>query len=281
MLGDFFATHIAEAVVSRDSAKVSTVKKIWSKHVCSGSELRKEMRLFKAVAGKRLSNKQVAYDLLCKVKKTACDLNKEKLEREKTALIREVVSTLGESFFHLGIKNYQELASIQILLNYCTSNTLRESVINPAMAELEDKVLGFMTEIQVDSDDGRSLDEVLAQTEKDVDGLIVNIMREKMNKKFSPKLNENQKTILQQYVFDGDDNSEQLKKTLTTLREDTLHLITEELASKKPSKTEKDKLMEIEGLLKEDYKNVSSLDETSIAFYMTVSKLYDELKDEK
>jgi len=277
MLRDFFATYIAESVVSKNNAKVSAAKKVWKRHVRLGSELRKEMRLFEALHGKRIKSKQVAYDLLSKVKKAANNLNREELDREKTALIRDINQTLGESFFRQQVKDYTEQASIQILMNYCSSNTLKEGVINPAMTEIEDRILSYMTSVADAPKDGRQLNEVLKQSEKEADGLVVNIMREKMNKKFSPRLTDDQKTILQQYVFDAD--TKKLKETLTVLRDDTLRLITEELNGK-IDKTNREKLENIRGLLENDYKDISNLSETTVTFYMTVSKLNDELKDD-
>lgn len=266
--------------MSRDFGKVTTAKKLWNKHVKPGSELQKEMSFFKALEGS-FSSKHVAYAMLQEVKKCSKKLNKEKLEAEKTALIREVNSTFKSGgFFDKPIKKYTELASVQVLLNYCSSTVIREGVINPAMAEIEDKILTSMISPTENTSETPkcSLNEVLALTEDDVDGLVVNIMREKMNKKFAPKLTEDQKVILKQHVF-GDDPSK-LTETLTRLRNETIGLINEELSESNKKEPERTKLTEILGLLKEDYHDVSKTDDTTVTFYMTISKLNDELKEE-
>lgn len=277
MLSEFFAMQIADFIVSRNYNKVAVTKKLWNKYVHSGTELQKEMALFDAIRSKTFKNKQVAYDLLSKVKLAAKKLNQEKLDREKTSLIREAKNMFGDEFFNKSINSYTQLASIQILLNHCSSKNLFEGVINPAMAELEDKILGFM---MVERQEPKyDLDEILGMTEEDVDGLVVNIMREKVDKKFSPRLTEDQKKILQQFVFDDDKSN--LKETLENLRDETLGLIKEELIVKNPPKLERDKLNNIHELLQKDYHDVSNLNETMVEFYMTVSKLNDELKDEE
>ncbi len=282
MVSEFFAMYIAEAVVSRKYGTADVAKKLLKKHACPGSELAKEMHLFEAVLGRHFESKALAYDMLSKVKQSARTLKREKLDREKTALIREIVSTFDSgAFFGKDVKNYTQQASLQILLNYCSSKTFRESVINPAMAELEDKVLSHMcapTNAEVAGAQQRTLAETMEMTQGEVDGLVVSIMREKMNKKYGPRLTDDQKTILQEFVFGND--VDRLKKTLSSLRDDTLHLITEELADK-PTAPERDRLTEIEGLLKEDFSDISVLDDDTITFYMTVSKLNEELKDEK
>lgn len=276
MIGEFFSKLIAESVVSKEFDKVEKAKTIWSKYVCKGTELQKEMQLFQIVNEKQFENKQVAYELLSQVKKAASKINKEKLEREKTSLIREVNDCFGSEFFNKEVVNYTSLASIQILLNYCTGGYLKEGVINPAIAEIEDKIINYMCRNKA-PENLKSLEEIFNMTNEEVDGLVVNIMREKMNKKFAPRLTEGQQIILQQFVFEG--SNKKLSETLEALRNDTLHLINEEL-SNHPPKAERDKLTEIEKLLREDYHNVSEINDTLVTFYMTVSKLNDELKDE-
>jgi hypothetical protein len=110
-------------------------------------------------------------------------------------------------------------------------------------------------------------------TKNDIDGMVIKIMTEKINKKFED-LSEEQKTILRQFVF-GDDKIK-LTQTLRLLNEETKMLIDREVSVKKSKK-----LTEIRQLLEEDFKNVSDPDEQCITFYMTVSKLHEELKDEE
>lgn len=279
MLNEFFSMFIADALVSRRYDKISAVNGIWKKHVFPGSEIQKEMQLFEAIFNKSYSSKEVAFDLLSKVKKIARKLNSEKLEREKTSLIREVNQSFdSQGFFDRQIKNYTELASFQILINYYSSKRLNENVINPAIAEIEDKLISFMTRenvIQEVKEDG--IKKVMSLTESEVDGLVINIMKEKLNNKFAPRLTENQKSILKQYVFDSHDES--LKETLNNLRDETLGLIEEELKRKDISNSGREKLSMTKEMLQEDYKNTSSINEDFVVFYMTVSKLNEELKD--
>jgi len=272
--------YIAKSVVSREYNKVAAAKRLWNKHVKKGSELQKEMQLFCALNERKFSNEQIAYDLMRQVKKACAALKPQRLGQEKTAFIREANQTFcNEGFFDHQIKDYADLASIQILLNYCSSGALKEGVINPAITELEDRILKHMTKKSEAANPSMTdLNEILELKESDVDCLVVNLMKEKMDKKFVPRLTEDQQTIVQQFVFEN--SQENLKQTLEKLRDETTQLISEELKSnKKHTKVEKDKLLEIASLLKEDYHDVSSVDDTHVTFYMTVSKLNDELKE--
>jgi hypothetical protein len=279
MLSEFFAQYIAKSVVSRKYNKVASAKQVWNSHVKKGSELQKEMQLFSALHERKFSSEKVAHDLLKQVKTAATSLKTERLNKEKTSLLREVQSKFGDdSFFTAQVTDYTDLASIQILLNHCSSVGLKEGVINPAITEIEDRVLKHMLKTKEQETPQKDLNELLSLKESEVDGLVINVMKEKMNKKFLPQLTDDQKTIVQQFVFENSHTA--LKKTLKGLRDETLGLISEELKGR-ASKVDKEKLTKIQSLLKEDYNDVEDINDTTVTFYMTVSKLNDELKDEK
>jgi hypothetical protein len=142
-------------------------------------------------------------------------------------------------------------------------------------AQLEDKLIQFLT--------GRTDDQpkttVLEMTNQDVDGLVVNLMTEKLNKKYSAVLNENQKRILQLYVFSKDDQEAKttLVKLLEEMRQKVLAGISRTVATDKEAKSVEPKLLEVRAMLQEDYRDTSKLDDQMVTFYMTVSKLEEEL----
>ena len=280
MLPEFFAQYIAKNVVSKSHGKIDLAKSLWKKYTKNGTELRKEMQLFEAIRGREYSNKEIAYDLLKQIRGFAnTSLDYKKLEIEKTSLIREVNTSLEPQgdFFDKEVKDYADMATIQILINNYANKTLTEGVINPAVAELEDRVLRFMCrQKEVVEYPKKAMD----MTDGDINGLVVKIMREKLNKKFSATLTEGQKGIVQQYVFGKAPST--LPQTLESLRTETLGLISEELGrAPAVSDKQKTKLEDIKGLLEEEYRDTSLINDTTIAFYMTISKLNEELKDKE
>jgi len=278
LLAEFFARHMAECTVSWKHDSLKSAKELWGKYVQPGTEIQKEMELFKVLYETKLANREIGMDLLKQVRSHAQKINFAALEEEKTELIREVQQKLkNPKFFDAPVEDYTTLATIQILLSsWIEKPILSEGVINPAISELQDQVL---THLLREEKEPKLNPDCLKMTESDINGLVVNIMTEKMNEKFGVVLSENQKDILRQFSFGTDKKF--LTKTLESLRENSLGLIDREITTKNLAKPERQKLVEIKKLLEEEYNDVSNPDEACITFYMTVSQLNDELKDEE
>jgi hypothetical protein len=145
LLAEFFAQHMAECLVSKKHNKVGIAKNIWDKHVKKGTELQKEIQLFRALYETKLRNEEIALELLKNARKNAKQINSEKLEKEKTELIQEIQKEIRDPrFFNKSIEDYTTYATIQILLNSWIEKPLTEGVINPAITELQDLVLSHI-----------------------------------------------------------------------------------------------------------------------------------------
>lgn len=118
-------------------------------------------------------------------------------------------------------------------------------------------------------------------SETEVDGLVVNLMTEKLNKKFSSSLNIEQKKLLQLYVFskDSPESKVALVEKLEGLRKRASSSIENALSRDEQAKKVGNKLKEIQGMLQEDYRDTSNPDDKLVTFYMTVSKLEEELNN--
>jgi hypothetical protein len=294
MIGDFFSAYIAENVVNKNYNNIVSAREIWNKFANPKTELYKEIQLHENIRNCNLKNESVIDVFVSLIKRKAVSsIDVKKLDEEKTCLIRAINENLkDEKFFFRPIKNYTELATIQVWLNLCSSRkTLTEGFVNPAYSELEDIVYEIIKSKKLYENSSNNpsltkekLNEVLSLGEGDVDRLVVNIMREKFNKKLNEQFNDYQKSILQQYVFSTEHEPKKLLNTLSLLREETISLIEKEMAeNKRVSKSEKDKHGEILAVLKEETENAKkplySIDDNKIAFYMSVSKLNDELKE--
>jgi hypothetical protein len=275
LLVEFFAQHMAECMATWKHDRIKSVKDIWKKHVKNDSEIQKEIQLFKTLYETKLQNEEVALDLLKLARENAQQIDSNVLEQEKTELIRDIQKEIKDpNFFNKSIDDYQIHATIQILLNSWIEKPLTEGVINPALSELQDRVLTHMLKKSDEkATSSSSSSDFLTMTENDIDHMVVGIMNEKLNKKFDDLLSEEQKTILRQFVFGND--KETLANTLKTLNEETNLLIDKENSIKKS-----EKLIEIKRMLEDDFKDVSEPDEQCIMFYMTVSKLHEELGEE-
>lgn len=268
MLREFFSKYFADCIVNDREDKIRAAKTIWKKYVHEGTEIYKEMTLSKALLETRFDNKEVAHKFMTKIAATAKTIDKPALELEKTAFIREVNNTIGSDIFNRNLEDYTALASVHVML----SEWVEPGAAGEHAFRIEDKVLNFLCESKpVQKTD-------LFKNDGDaVDALVVNIMHQKLNEKYSSMLTTDQKKILQQFVFAK--NQEGLQETLKNLQEETITLIEREL-TKKVSYNDVKELKKVKTLLTEDYKDVSEINDTNIIFYMTISKLNDDLKDE-
>jgi hypothetical protein len=277
LLNEFFARYMAKAIIEKRDGDLAKAKELFTKHFHQGTDLHRELKMFNALFETKLVSRNAAVSLMDQVKQ-GCKLQSQaKVDLEKSALLHEINVHLGDpSFFDQEISGYRDYATIQVLMNYWRGGLLTEHLSEAA--QLEDKLIQLLTSKSTVQENK----EVLQMTNQDVDGLVVNIMTEKLNKKFSSALNETQKKILQLYVFSKDDSS--MKNTLVEflegLRQKTLTEIHRALETSTDAKKVEGKLQEVRTMLQEDYRDTAKLDDQMVTFYMTVSKLEEELVNE-
>lgn len=264
---------MAKAIIEKRDSDLAKAKELFTKHFHKGTDLHRELKMFTALFETRLTSKDAAVSLIEQVK-SACKLQSQaKIDLEKSALLHEINVYLGDpNFFNQDINEYRDYATIQVLMNYWRSSIINENFSEAA--QLEDRLIEHLT-TKVTNNVKKN---VLEMTDQDVDGLVVNIMTEKLNKRFSG-LNENQKKILQLYVFSQEDQATKttLVSLLENLRQKTIDEIQIALSKDPDAKKVTGKLQEIKAMLLEDYKDTNNLDDKLITFYMTVSKLEEEL----
>lgn len=281
LLNEFFARHIANLLVSQKHDAIDKATKLYGKYFTGETEIAKEWKLFQALYTTNVTSKEVATNLVERVR-GICEKNTnvvKKLEEEKTRLIHEINNTLGDKeFFARSVPDYKVQATIQVLLNNWREMRLTESLSE--MALLEDSLLEHLTR-QKTVPQGNAA--YLEMTNEEIDSLVVNIMSEKFNGKFSQELSPEQRTIIESYVFaQQGEAKEKLESMLEGVRTRTLKLVEGTLASKKAGDEQigdplMKKLIGIKNLLMNEYKDTSRLSDETVTFYMTLTKLEKEL----
>ena len=274
LLNEFFARYMAKAIVEKRFSDVERAKELFSKHFHKGTDLHRELKMFEALRSTNIVSKSVATSLIEQVK-SSCKLQSQaKLDLEKSAFLHEVNLYLNDpKFFDQDIPEYRDFATIQVLLNHWRGGLLTENISEAA--QLEDKVFVRMISKPVVTE----RQDALSMTNKDVDGLVVSLMTEKLNKKFTTELNENQKRILQLYVFSKEDSDTKgrLIDLLEGMRTSALSNIQRAMEHDPDAQNVSGKLKSIQTMLQEDYRDTTKLDDKMVTFYMTVSKLEEEL----
>jgi len=116
------------------------------------------------------------------------------------------------------------------------------------------------------------------QVDPDADRLVVKIMSEKLNRKYSQSLSEDQRNLVKAYVLPGKKSN--VKNQIEKIREDTVTLIDSYVEENKDSeKFLSAKLIDVkEKILKED---LDSIDDQVVARFMEVSRLKREIEEKE
>lgn len=283
LIFEFFARYIGRAIVENKDLEIKKAKTILNKHFNKGTDLHREFHLFKALFETRLQNKESALKLIDRVKSQVKLQSQPRLDLEKTGLIHEINQNLNsDTFFNQNIKDYKTYATIQILLNEWRNKDLNESHRLSSTVELEDVILSHLTQPQPSASSTKTSNIQEMKTEE-IDGLVVNIMTDKLNQKFSEVLNEEQKEIIRLYTFIDDDDTSRLSlvKRLQGMKEDfsllckTASSITE--GSRVINSNTKNKLFEVKSLLEQEFSNFTELNDDTITFYLGLSSLKTEI----
>lgn len=281
LISEFFARYMAKAIIERRDGDLTKAREIFRKHFHKGTDLHRELKLFEALYDTKVANKETAHSMIQQVKE-ACKLqSQQKIDLEKTALLHEVNATLNDAeFFNKEVDDFKTYATVQVLLNHWRGKVVSENISEAA--QLEDRLIQHLTRRESVTENKK----YLSMTNEDIDVLVLNIMTEKLNSKYNSLLTEDQKKILRLFVFSKDNVSarEELSQILEGIRFSTIQLA-DRAAKDTSSDNELDvvtskKLNEVKTLLLTEYKDTKNVTDEMVTFYLSVSKLEKELRDE-
>jgi hypothetical protein len=272
LLSEFFSRYIGEAFLDGRHNDITKAKDIWEKHIHPKSEVFKELQTFNALHESNLQTKEVALNLFHNAKQVCQNQKQATLDTEKDILIKEINEKLNDkSFFDKTVADYKSYASVQVLMNAWRGIGYKGNLTE--LAQLEEVVLNHILKEKINS----SID-ASTFTNNEVDSLVVKIMTEKFNAKYSSLLNETQKQIVKFYVLshNSKENKDNLVKVLQNLKETTLKTIKTPVLIDNFDKSLKNKLSEVISLLENN--DLNNIDDDMITFYMSIAKLKEEME---
>lgn len=275
LLYEFFTRYIGKAILENRDSDIGKAKTLLKKHFNKGTDTYKELKLFKALSESAVTSREQALHLISRVRETVKLQSQARLDLEKTSLIHEVNANLNaDLFFEETIPDYKKLATIQVLLNTWRDETLKEAVSETV--QLEERLVEFMLEKRDTVDQAT---EAASMTTEDVDRLVVNIMTEKVNKRYN-NLNTEQKEIIRLFVFSNTNeySKNQLSESLEKLKRRFLGTVAAHSHEFSTDTVLTNKLNEIRATLQKDYDNTSVITEELVTFYLGLSKLEGEVK---
>ena len=109
--------HISDSLVRGDKPGAQRALNIIERRFNRQTEIYREFRLFNALAKTTVSDTPVAAAILTEAKSAARRLDTNKLDHEKSQLIREINYTIGQDLYSRRIPDYKDYATIQTLIN--------------------------------------------------------------------------------------------------------------------------------------------------------------------
>ena len=256
---------VSEAMVEGDVKRANRVLSLIKRHYQPGTELFKEFRLFRAIMVTSVPSDSLATSIMSEAKRASKSIDLKTLTQQKSALIKDINYNLSESnFYSRRVSEYKTYATVQTLLSEWRNESPDVSVVAKFESELHSHLVKEKTL--------QNLEELKTS---DVNNLVVDIMRKKIEEKFGSHLNESQLALLRDYVF-ADEKSNFLPRlaevkaeALSALVEFEKECQNEIILSQVPH------VRESVAALSED-----TADDETLSRYLTLMKITEELKSE-
>ncbi len=259
--------HITNSIIEGDVSSAKKATKIIEKRFRKETELYKEFRLFNALANSTVSDTHIVASILSEAKRAARNIDSKKLNREKSALLKDINYVINKKdFFYQSIPNYRHLGSIQITLN----EWRKDSPDLKTLIEFEKKIGEHLLESKADKSVETMTEEINAS---DSDKLVFRLMTEKINTKYS-HLSSEEREIISNYVFFSSQNKDYLKTYLNEKRERAIDLL-EDFEDREKNTILIEKVDRVRSTIKK--LDTDAIDDSSIVKFLTVTKLIKEL----
>lgn len=203
------------------SPSLSIIKEFFNKKTALG----KEYELYQTLIRNKFSNELKANVLLEHVLESRKTLNEKQLRKEKYEIIKKIKESYDiDQFFDTKLDNYKLYASIYKLFENDITAT-PEQIVKEKFTIVEHIVSSKSVQ--------KNAETILEQFEtenKDVRLIAYKILVDKFNRKYSSQLDENQKKILKEYIYNASNNPkllEYVKKQVPYLKRELKRFSTE------------------------------------------------------
>tara|TARA_E500000305_G_scaffold77312_1_gene62949 strand:+ start:5127 stop:5942 length:816 start_codon:yes stop_codon:yes gene_type:complete len=259
-LFDALINELTKATINKDDRKKGQIVKVVKEHFKKGTILAKENELYKTLLETDNLDLNTSEKLLFEVKRVRFRLNDEDIFDAQTALINDVNKTLTKETYNAFVPNYRSLASIAQIFN--------EELPVKSRVLLEQKLIDRMC----------GTTPAKEEQVKHVDNIVFKKFAEKFNDEYSQVLSEQQKELINQYIFSFADNGLGLKTYLNEEIGRLKKLIEESMSMTEISSDKEmlDKTKEVASIL-ESYKT-RPIDESMIRELVKIQNLTQELQ---
>jgi hypothetical protein len=271
LLYEFLVRLISTSLVEGDQQKSTQALQTLKRYFSPGTELYKEFRLLHALMKTEVSNTTVAASIIAEAKLASRQHDRDKLDREKSFLIKHINHKLDDgTFWDQPIAEYRMLATVQTLIN---DWRLGDGEAIQRVAQYEDQLTKWLTEARVKP----QVHEELAGTPGE-NRLAFKLMMKKLNEKYGLALTNDQRAILEEYVFmvSADRDTSGLQAKLQELKESALKSLNVYMASTGLNTYMQEKLTETRNAIEAE--TLQEIDDSTITKFMLYMKLIAELE---
>lgn len=270
LIYEFLVRTISKSIIDDDKKKSAVALKILKKHYKPGTELYKEFRLMNALAKTTVSSEHTAASILSEAKIAASSFDAQKLDREKSLLIRNINHMLNdENFYDQHVNEYREFATIQTLINEWRSSHKDLHVV----AKFEDHLMKHLVTEKTQLPDSPLSEDTTGSAR-----LLMKVMTKKLNEKYSGILNEQQKSLIKAYAYStASEDQTSIRMKLQEIKSDLVVLIDGYEVT--ANEYLKNKLQETKSTLLSE--NLEIVDDSTVTRFMLYSKLRDELESKE
>jgi len=189
--------ELTSSIVKNNKNKQTKIVSIVKEHFKEGTELNKELNLYKSIYETKDIEKNIAEKIVTQVKEKYSELNKKAVFLEQSALINKINKTLSRKLFTNFVPNYKSIASVYSIFQ--DALPVKDRVL------LEENIIQQMSQSC----------EAPVEQQVPVDNIVYNTFVSKFNEEYSGTLNENQKRLLNKYIASFSDNGIELKYYLS------------------------------------------------------------------
>ena len=257
--------YISKNLIEGNNEEAQKAVDIMKRNFASNTELYKEFRLFNAMIKTTVPTQSIANRIVEEARKGAVSHNAARLDMEKSVLIKEINKGLKiESLFNIRVPEYTQYATVQTLLNDWRS---KNEAPPERIAIYESKVIDLLLQEKK----GQKL-----QKTSGVNNLTVDLMTEKLNRKWGEKLTTEQMSLLRNFMAaETEGRSAKISVDLDKIKK-ACQFALDEFKQVNRNAILNEKIEPVKKVILE----LSTADHTeeNITKFLTVSKLVEELR---
>ena len=185
--------ELTKSVVKNNKNKQNKIVSIMKEHFAQGTELSKELDVYKSIYETKSIEKRTAEKIVTEAKQKYSGLNKGTIFKEQSALINKINKTLSKNIFNNFVPNYKNIATVYSIFQ--DALPIKDRVL------LEENIVDQMSASAKTTQEGQ----------QPMDNIIYSTFVSKFNEEYSNKLSENQKQLLTKYISSFSDNGIEMK----------------------------------------------------------------------